>query len=327
MLFKGFKGCFSPKTCARVRSIWVDNGGSIMQSEKEFHQTSCFFCVGTDDPWMKKLSKKNVIVLHVSWVLRCVEGQSLMPVSFFVLDDYFDPTRTIPASPPLTPDSTAEPLPSKQNKNPISHLKRTFLDMNSSNQDEDYSPKRSRPTKRQRTRFYRDPDPDATCQLSSPSPASRPVASSAIKTNTDLNRICERSASKEPAPKAHLTSCYSFPSTSRSFPFVHLGLPFPSRILKNSVPLQICYDSRNKPANANLNAFMSSWKRIANQSALCSLNRSSEDNSAPENTFRIKVSSLLIVPEPFPDSVSTTIFSPGKTHLGRKFWADEKSNS
>lgn len=164
----------------------------------------------------------------------------------FTIIDYFDPTRTVPASPPLTLDSTAVSLPSKENKashaiefhKPISYLKRTFHDMNFPNQDEDYSPNRNRPAKRQRTRFYNDPDA-TTCQLFSPITTSRPLASAAIKTNTDLNGICERGSSKEPVPNAHLASCYPTPSTSRSFPFVDLGLSFHRRLPKNLVPLQI----------------------------------------------------------------------------------------
>ncbi|KAJ4476771.1 hypothetical protein J3R30DRAFT_337904 [Lentinula aciculospora] len=75
MLFKDLKGCFSPLISASVLSCWVQNGGAIMQYEPEFFHTSCFFCAGMDDPWVKQLSEKSVTVLHASWVSRCVEKQ------------------------------------------------------------------------------------------------------------------------------------------------------------------------------------------------------------------------------------------------------------
>ncbi|KAJ3775095.1 hypothetical protein FB446DRAFT_726345 [Lentinula raphanica] len=89
MLFKGLKGCFSPLVSASILCSWVNNGGSIMQSEQEFYTTSCFFCAKTDDPWVKKLSDKSVTVLHASWVSRCVEKQrpsctSIYPISIYI---------------------------------------------------------------------------------------------------------------------------------------------------------------------------------------------------------------------------------------------------
>ncbi|KAJ3790282.1 hypothetical protein GGU10DRAFT_340990 [Lentinula aff. detonsa] len=57
-----------------------------MQSEREFYDTSCFFCAEMDDPWVKKLSEKSVTVLHASWVSCCVVKQFPVPISRFVLD-------------------------------------------------------------------------------------------------------------------------------------------------------------------------------------------------------------------------------------------------
>ncbi|KAJ3762138.1 hypothetical protein EV360DRAFT_67276 [Lentinula raphanica] len=97
MLFEGLKGCFSPLVSASILSSWVNNGGSIMQSEQEFYITSCFLCAKTDDPWVKKLSDKSVTVLHASWVSRCVEKQRLVAISRFVLDGKLEwiPDRSI----------------------------------------------------------------------------------------------------------------------------------------------------------------------------------------------------------------------------------------
>ncbi|KAJ3718243.1 hypothetical protein C8R42DRAFT_711266 [Lentinula raphanica] len=107
MLFKGLKGCFSPLVSASILSSWVNNGGSIMQSEQEFYTTSCFFCAKTDDPWVKKLSDKSVTVLHASWVSRCVERQRLIAISRFVLDEYFVPIQEdLPARPSIRYRST-----------------------------------------------------------------------------------------------------------------------------------------------------------------------------------------------------------------------------
>ncbi|KAJ3907816.1 hypothetical protein F5879DRAFT_939855 [Lentinula edodes] len=353
MLFTGLKGCFSPLISASILSDWVRNGGSIMRSEREFHHTSCFFCAGMDDPWVKGLSEKSVTVLHASWVSRCVEKQFSVPISLFVLDDYFNSNQIgrpstsnlhhssswTDASSSHSASTTSEP------SEPVLPLKRRFHDMNSPSQENDYSPARTRPKKRQRilhTSDVNDPDNHfaefPTVLIRNLKPFDNSVSKNHFLPSQDP--IHKRDASQHSVSSD--LSCSSLPSraclsspsvTIQSFPRIDLrrtlSLNRDSPLkLKILTPLLIrpgrklttdCDDS-------SASAFTSFWNQIAKES----IRRVSSGTNATQIT-PILVSALpdmattiSTTSGPATSPESSTIFFPGKLHLGKKFSAENE---
>ncbi|KAE9410854.1 hypothetical protein BT96DRAFT_1011577 [Gymnopus androsaceus JB14] len=339
MLFNGLKACFSPLVEGSLRCIWVRHGGTFMQSEQEFYQTSCFFCVGMDDPWVRKLSEKSVTVLHASWISRCVQEKSSIPVSRFVLDDYFNPIQIeLFARPPrsnlrslssstVDKASAASPSPRTINET-VSRLKRPFSDMNSPNQDVDYSPGRIPPIKRQRIVTFSSPT-RIPKSFHITSPTSKTNVES-IQNRMDVSQRYESSASS--CSNSPLNKCSPFPSMLQPFPLIDLGrvISLTRRSSKrNSRP-------RSKfPLNIRSNqshsidprmTFSSFWNQIAKRSTSRPIAAGS-NTGITSNDSVIAVSSLpkisLSVPSS-PDATSPTVFLPGKVHLGKPFSADDR---
>ncbi|KAJ4489490.1 hypothetical protein C8J55DRAFT_301285 [Lentinula edodes] len=293
------------------------------------------------------------LVLHASWVSRCVEKQFSMPISLFVLDDYFNSNQIgLPSTSNLHHSSSwtdassnhsASTTPEPSEPVPIP-FKRRFHDMNSPSQENDYSPARTRPKKRQRihTSDVNDPDNDFT-----EFPVSirnlKPLAESVSKNHflPSQDPLCKRDASQQSASSdlscSSLPSraCLSLPSvTIQSFPRIDLrrtlSLNHHSPLkLKNLTPLRIRSERKLTAEcdNSSASAFTSFWNQISKES----IRRVSSGIDATEIT-PILVSAL-------PDMVTTisttsgstptspepsTIFLPGKLHLGKKFCAENK---
>ncbi|KAJ7636137.1 hypothetical protein DFH06DRAFT_1220073 [Mycena polygramma] len=161
MLFSGL-ACFSPSVHASLRSLWVKHGGSLTHSKQDFYQAKVFFCDGPDDPWVKELLSRSLIVRHARWISKSVSEQFAVPVSKYLLDDQFDPTKIAPAGPipqgtkptnnltrkPLTPN---RPLAASREESvlPVKYntLKRA---LGSENRDESSVELDSRPLKKAR---------------------------------------------------------------------------------------------------------------------------------------------------------------------------------
>ncbi|KAF9257075.1 hypothetical protein L218DRAFT_135527 [Marasmius fiardii PR-910] len=92
MIFEGKKACFSPQVPHRFRIAWVENGGSLTHSTRDFFNADFFFCAGIKDTWLQQLRSRDIIVRHASWIIRCVEENFLMPCSKYILDECFDDT-------------------------------------------------------------------------------------------------------------------------------------------------------------------------------------------------------------------------------------------
>ncbi|KAJ3736996.1 hypothetical protein DFJ43DRAFT_392023 [Lentinula guzmanii] len=248
MLFQGLKGCFSPLISTSLLSSWVKNGGSIMQSEREFYDTSYFFCAEMDDPWVKKLSEKSVTVLHASWVSCCVVKQSTVPISRFVLDVSSSKESKAPSS----PSASATRSELHESFRP---LKRQFHEMHSpTNQDDiGYSPARIRPAKRQRMRSSSVNDlrrsfvrPSVKIVTAKPFAASPSQTSSiSIQDQTQKRNSCQESANSNSSTlNSPSRTCLPFPTIPfESFPRFDLrhalSLNQPPLRQKNHTPLRI----------------------------------------------------------------------------------------
>ncbi|KAJ6469747.1 hypothetical protein C8R47DRAFT_1149844 [Mycena vitilis] len=140
--------------------MWVKHGGSLTHSKQDFYQAKAFFCDGPDDPWVKELLSRSLIVRHACWISKSVSEQFAVPVSKYVIDDQFDPSKIAPAAPlpqgikptntlarkPLTPN---RPLVASREEFvlPVKHLKRA---LGSENRDESSVELDSRPLKKAR---------------------------------------------------------------------------------------------------------------------------------------------------------------------------------
>ncbi|KAJ3963578.1 hypothetical protein EV361DRAFT_943515 [Lentinula raphanica] len=313
-----------------------------MQSEQEFYITSCFLCAKTDDPWVKKLSDKSVTVLHASWVSRCVEKQRLVAISRFVLDEYFVPIQEdLPARPSIRYRSTyteSEVTPSPpsspthEENEPVLPLKRQFHQMDSptTRTNDQYSPARTRPTKRQRVRSpsVTDSDPDTVkslVQIIAPKPY--PVLHSQLQVVQNQRQTRDQDAFFN-SPSSG-SSCVSSPSRAClplprvTFPrldlrqMMSLNHPLPQH--KNHVPLRIRLDAGAQTTissdDPSTRAFKSFWNGVAQQNSPSGPDQPT--SSSP--TVYISVSSLPDMVPPPTSPLSPAIFLPGKIHRGKKF--------
>ncbi|KAJ7777357.1 hypothetical protein B0H16DRAFT_1505216 [Mycena metata] len=159
MLFSG-TAWFSRAVHAKTRDLWVKYGGSLIK--QDFHEADLFFCDGPNDPSLKKLLSRSLIVRHARWISKSASEQFAVPVSKYLLDDQFDPTKIEPplqrrdpskaATPPRKPLAPTQPpheelgvIPAKPNA-----LKRS---LDSENRDESSIELDSRPLKRARTQL------------------------------------------------------------------------------------------------------------------------------------------------------------------------------
>ncbi|KAJ7611646.1 hypothetical protein FB45DRAFT_1065689 [Roridomyces roridus] len=85
MLFSG-RACFSASVDASLRFAWVKHGGSLTQAR-------FFFCAGPQDPWLKELLSRSLIVRHALWIANSISANIQIPVANYTLDDRFDPSR------------------------------------------------------------------------------------------------------------------------------------------------------------------------------------------------------------------------------------------
>ncbi|KAK7031490.1 hypothetical protein R3P38DRAFT_2923944 [Favolaschia claudopus] len=181
MLFNGLLACFSPSVHASLRSAWVKHGGSLTVSKQEFYQANVFFCDGLNDPWLKELLSRSLIVRHAKWISKSVSEQFAVPVSKFLLDDQFDPaklevepnllirTPLAPSSKPIEPlnPRAAERVPRPAAKLPT--LKRAF---DSENRDDSATDINLRPLKR--ARLHLAPSPQSIADIPSSSRVTSP---------------------------------------------------------------------------------------------------------------------------------------------------------
>ncbi|KAF8888124.1 hypothetical protein BD779DRAFT_1785974 [Infundibulicybe gibba] len=97
--------CFSPMVPTNLVQAWVAHGGS-MSTEHDFRQTDCFFCNGSEDPWvdskpavlipllsdtlirvlMQGFLARSLIVRDVRWIALSVHEQFFMPMAKYTLD-------------------------------------------------------------------------------------------------------------------------------------------------------------------------------------------------------------------------------------------------
>ncbi|KAF7356980.1 hypothetical protein MVEN_01034400 [Mycena venus] len=186
MLFDGIIACFSPSVDASMRLAWVNHGGSLTNSKKEFYQAKVFFCNGVDDPWLKELLSRSLVVRHARWISKSVSEQFAVPVSKYLLDDQFDPTKIEPTSNSLTSPSkplTPNQLPADREERPgiatkLNTLKRAF---GSENRDESSTEIDFRPLKRARTQLVHSPQvavQTSAPRIQSPAPAIFPTRAS-----------------------------------------------------------------------------------------------------------------------------------------------------
>ncbi|KAJ7611618.1 hypothetical protein FB45DRAFT_1065666 [Roridomyces roridus] len=92
MLFSG-RACFSPSVDASLRFAWVKHGGSLTHSKQDFARARFFFCAGPQDPWLKELLSRSLIVRHALWISNSISANMQIPVANYILDDRFDPRR------------------------------------------------------------------------------------------------------------------------------------------------------------------------------------------------------------------------------------------
>ncbi|KAJ7611596.1 hypothetical protein FB45DRAFT_312076 [Roridomyces roridus] len=92
MLFSG-RACFSPSVDASLRFAWVKHGGSLTHSKQDFARARFFFCAGPQDPWLKELLSRSLIVRHALWIANSISANIQIPVANYTLDDRFDPSR------------------------------------------------------------------------------------------------------------------------------------------------------------------------------------------------------------------------------------------
>ncbi|KAJ3815055.1 hypothetical protein F5876DRAFT_72433 [Lentinula aff. lateritia] len=276
-----------------------------------------------------------------------------MPISLFVLDDYFNSNQIgLPstsnlhrssswtdASPSHSASTTPEP------SDPVLPLKRRFHDMNSPNQENDYSPARTRPKKRQRiqhTADVNDLDNDfaefSMVSIRNLKPLANSVSKNHFSPSQDLIR--KRNASQHSTSSdlscSSLSSraCLSFPSVAiQSFPRIdlrrtlslnHYG-PLKPKIL---TPLLI-RPGRKLTAdcdNSSASAFTSFWNQIAKESIRTVSSGIDGTEITPILVSALPdMATITTTLEPAPTSPEPlTIFLPGKLHLGKKFCAENK---
>ncbi|KAJ7746785.1 hypothetical protein DFH07DRAFT_589022 [Mycena maculata] len=198
MLFDGI-ACFSPSVPGFLRSAWVKHGGSLTHSKEDFYRASVFFCEGPHDPWLKELLSRSLIVRHARWISKSVSEEFAVPVSKYLLDDQFDPTKIEPVHAPRMPlgptnalNLTDSPLPRDEPRNPtkLNALKRS---LDSEYHDASLTEIDPRPLKRARIQSASSPQPP----LASPDPQRSPRASS-ISISTASTEVYPSPASSSP---------------------------------------------------------------------------------------------------------------------------------
>ncbi|KAI0322830.1 hypothetical protein OF83DRAFT_432026 [Amylostereum chailletii] len=85
-LFTG-SACFSPAVHREDLLSWAAWGGTIARSEEERRNAKYYFCSGqVDDPWVKILSDKSLLVFDASWIAQAVKERFCISMSPYVLD-------------------------------------------------------------------------------------------------------------------------------------------------------------------------------------------------------------------------------------------------
>ncbi|KAJ6612312.1 hypothetical protein B0H10DRAFT_2437088 [Mycena sp. CBHHK59/15] len=192
MLFHGI-ACFSPSVHASLRSAWVKHGGALTHTKQDFFRATVFFCAGPDDPWLKELLSRSIVVRHARWIAKSVAEQFPVPVSKYLLDDLFEPTKIEPEPGPriqpeerccLTASAPASPRPEPKSPLPPALLIKSASQpkheehaatkltlkraLNSENHDDSLTEIIQRPTKRARIQ------PATPARVQAPPPPTNP---------------------------------------------------------------------------------------------------------------------------------------------------------
>ncbi|KAF5382990.1 hypothetical protein D9757_006342 [Collybiopsis confluens] len=346
---------FSPSVSASLRSFWAQHGGQTTVSEREFHRTSCFFCDGMDDSWVKRLSENSVTVLHASWIAHCVDNQDLMPISRFVLDgsmkakspEYFNQSRIQSNDQPIT---QFNPLPTTQygeNQAPagvaatihyVSHLKRPFFALDSPHPDND-----TRPLKRQRmTQTTSNANLGSSVKFFSPSMIPTPflIATASSSSKLQIGRqLLPHGALSSPdsSPTGRYAKSFksdipkSLESTGRATrPKLEPNLT--KRPVNPGRPRPLSIENSHSvdtsvPVDRQLDSLKTFWANVATQKTRRNNILSGKGVTLQDNPMVILISSLpQLSSESFePDMpVPLVPFLPGYTHLGKLFWVEDR---
>ncbi|KAF8909252.1 hypothetical protein CPB84DRAFT_1843044 [Gymnopilus junonius] len=99
--------------------------------KEDFRKAQFFFCTGMDDPWLKELLLRSLIVRHASWVTLCAAEKFLMPIARYTLDDGFDESKirvlnpsTLSVDPPHSDAQRSKDHRQNQHRNPCLSRKR-----------------------------------------------------------------------------------------------------------------------------------------------------------------------------------------------------------
>ncbi|KAJ7173640.1 hypothetical protein C8R46DRAFT_1256010 [Mycena filopes] len=179
MLFSG-TAWFSRAVDASIRDTWVKHGGAVVK--QDFYAADLFFCDGPHDPALKN----RLIVRHARWISKSVAEQFAVPVSKYLLDDQFDPTkfeplttseRRVPSKAgsrkPLTPIRAPAPREERLLVPPAKPQNALKRPLDSENRDESSIELDSRPLKRARTQPFLSPAPRS--QIASPTLIGAPI--------------------------------------------------------------------------------------------------------------------------------------------------------
>ncbi|KAI0315049.1 hypothetical protein OF83DRAFT_388938 [Amylostereum chailletii] len=233
-LFTG-SACFSPAVHREDLLSWAAWGGTIARSEEERRNAKYYFCSGqVDDPWVKILSDKSLLVrslwssdvygltirlaqvFDASWIAQAVKERFCISMSPYVLDGRAAPlpmkraiqgrqaTHRVTAAPPaLQQTTTSRPTPESRGPEMGTRPARSKRQI-----DQMDSPD-SAPRPAKRTRPNTPPFPMSIAAIGGDRSPKRPIAGQepSLDDNRNVLRV-DLAATKRPTQLSRISSLH-----------------------------------------------------------------------------------------------------------------------